>query len=121
MAGFVQARDRAALFRVEPLQSDLGRRVLQDVGRESSNPDTVIVVTDFDSRDRNPIERSAAVLFVLGGLGWPWKMALPLRILPSSWLDWIYDLVARNRSRLFGRRDSCALPAEPRPHTNEPE
>jgi predicted DCC family thiol-disulfide oxidoreductase YuxK len=34
-----------------------------------------------------------------------------LRLVPSALRNWGYDLFARHRYRLFGRYDSCPIPA----------
>nr|WP_322788868.1 DCC1-like thiol-disulfide oxidoreductase family protein [Aliiroseovarius halocynthiae] len=44
-------------------------------------------------------------MFIDGG-----KLACVLRLLPKPIRDWLYQRVARNRYRLFGHRDMCALP-----------
>jgi predicted DCC family thiol-disulfide oxidoreductase YuxK len=44
------------------------------------------------------------------GLGFPWSLAGILRILPRRLADRLYDAVARNRFRMFGRRETCYLP-----------
>ena len=54
--------------------------------------------------------RSSAALFVAGELGWPWKAAVLLRVLPAAVLDRVYDVVARNRYRVFGRYEQCLMP-----------
>ena len=54
--------------------------------------------------------RSSAALFVAAELGWPWKMAVLMRILPTSILDHVYNVVARNRYRVFGRDQQCLTP-----------
>jgi predicted DCC family thiol-disulfide oxidoreductase YuxK len=43
------------------------------------------------------------------GLGWPWSLAGAFRILPEPLRDKLYELVARNRLRLFGRRETCYM------------
>lgn len=54
--------------------------------------------------------KSEAVLELIKHFpGWKWLRIL--RILPLSWRDYIYDWVARNRYRWFGRLQSCELPA----------
>ena len=37
-------------------------------------------------------------------------LAAVFRILPRAWRDWLYDTVARNRLRWFGKRATCYLP-----------
>jgi predicted DCC family thiol-disulfide oxidoreductase YuxK len=44
------------------------------------------------------------------GLGLPWSLAGILRVLPRRLADTLYDWVARNRFRIFGRRETCYLP-----------
>ena len=43
-------------------------------------------------------------------LGFPWSMMRGLRILPTAVQDWLYELLARNRLRLFGRSNQCFVP-----------
>jgi predicted DCC family thiol-disulfide oxidoreductase YuxK len=113
MVRFVLSRDRGGIFRIDPLQSTMGRGVLEELGHEPSDLDTIVVITDFESPGRNALTRSTATLFILAKLGWPWKMTSLLRMLPLRLLDLVYDMVARGRYRLFGRRDSCPMPDDP--------
>lgn len=55
---------------------------------------------------------SDAVIAIYEGLGFPWRLASLLRIMPASLRDPLYRLVARNRYRLFGKRAACWVPAE---------
>ena len=52
----------------------------------------------------------AIAIALLGGLGGAWRVAGLGRLLPRALRDRLYRLVARNRYRLFGRRDTCRLP-----------
>lgn len=54
--------------------------------------------------------RSDAALEVLRRLGWPWSPLAVLRLIPRPVRDAVYDWVARNRYRWFGRQDECWLP-----------
>jgi predicted DCC family thiol-disulfide oxidoreductase YuxK len=102
---FVLAWDRGAVFRFAPLQGPLGNRVQPEAPLR-----TVYVLADFGSPAERSLTKARAVLFVLNALGWPWKAAAIVRVLPLAWLDGIYDLVARHRYRVFGRYDVCPLP-----------
>jgi predicted DCC family thiol-disulfide oxidoreductase YuxK len=57
------------------------------------------------------LTRSDAALFVAGPLSWPWKAARVMRVVPQAVRDRAYDLVARNRYRLFERLDRCLIPS----------
>jgi predicted DCC family thiol-disulfide oxidoreductase YuxK len=55
--------------------------------------------------------RSAAVLQIAWLLGGIWRsMTWLLRFMPAFMLDTGYDVVARNRYRLFGKQDQCRVP-----------
>jgi predicted DCC family thiol-disulfide oxidoreductase YuxK len=54
--------------------------------------------------------RSDAALRVARCLGFPWSLAYLLAVLPRAFRDRVYDLVARNRYRWFGRRGTCRVP-----------
>jgi len=56
------------------------------------------------------LTKACAVICVMRVLGWPWRAAAVFGVLPASWLDRAYDLIARHRYRIFGRRDQCFLP-----------
>ena len=53
----------------------------------------------------------AAFTRVVEELGWPWKALTVLRLLPRPLANWLYDRIALNRYRLFGKYDSCMLPS----------
>ena len=110
LVGFLLEHDRRAVFTFTSLQSETGRAV---VGRFGANPDdlaTFYVLTDYRSSRARFLSRSRAALFVAGELAWPWKAAVVARILPKAILDRVYDVVARNRYRVFGRHDQCLAP-----------
>ncbi len=54
--------------------------------------------------------KSEAALRSLEGLGGPWKLLRPLRFIPVFVRDAVYDFVAKNRYRWFGKRETCRLP-----------
>jgi predicted DCC family thiol-disulfide oxidoreductase YuxK len=109
---FVWPRDPQGRFRFAPLQGATARAILARHGRPEPALDTVVVVVDPGTPAERLLERSAAVLHVLSGLGGGWRaVAALLGRLPPGLLDRAYAAVARNRYRLFGRLDACPLPA----------
>jgi predicted DCC family thiol-disulfide oxidoreductase YuxK len=103
-ARFVLRHDRRARFRLLPAQSPLGRAVYAHYGLDPDDYETNILIEDGVAWFR-----SAASIRMAQGLGLPWSLAGVLRVLPAVVLDPLYDLVARNRFRLFGRRALCYL------------
>ncbi len=106
--GFVQfviRHDRAGYFRFAALQSEVGRKILQQVHFSDYSIDSVVLV-----QNGKFYIRSAAVLKILRRLdGW-WPLAYVAIILPAFLRDLIYAGLAKNRYRWFGKQESCMLP-----------
>ena len=103
-ARFVIARDPDAQFRFVPIQGVKGREIARSLGIDPDEPDTFALILDGAA-----LTKSAAIIAIAGRLqGWRWLRFL--RVLPRAPLDWLYDRIARNRYRLFGKADSCILP-----------
>jgi predicted DCC family thiol-disulfide oxidoreductase YuxK len=104
-AQFVLKHDRREHFRLASMQGDVGASLYRRFGIDPANPETIILVEgDAVKRD------SDAVLAIYAELGWPWRAAAALRLVPRFLRDPVYRWIARNRYRLFGRRETCWLP-----------
>jgi predicted DCC family thiol-disulfide oxidoreductase YuxK len=88
-----------------PLQSEVGRELLDRQGLSRDYFDSVVLV-----EDDNCYTKSAAVLRVCRYLDGPLPLLYPLVYLPGRLRDAVYDLVADYRYQVFGRRDRCSVP-----------
>ena len=105
---FVLKHDVAAHFRFASLQGDYARQILKRHALDPEELDTVYVI---ESPDAKPKSRSDAVISILRALGGFWRAAATaLSILPRPVRDWGYNIVARNRYRIFGKYERCVLP-----------
>ena len=101
---FVIARDAQRRFRFTPIQSDYGTRLAQAFGIDPADPDTNAVIHGGVA-----YFKSDAALTVLSSLpGWGWVRVLFW--VPKPLRDFVYNLVARNRYRIFGKYDRCFVP-----------
>jgi predicted DCC family thiol-disulfide oxidoreductase YuxK len=92
--------------RFVPAQSDEGAEALKAVGLNALDPESFLVV-----KDGHCLQKSTAVIAALNVVGGGWKMAaLLLGLLPRSIADRIYDWVAANRYKWFGKRTTCFVP-----------
>ncbi|HEX3323437.1 MAG TPA: DCC1-like thiol-disulfide oxidoreductase family protein [Terriglobales bacterium] len=108
---FVLRHDRRGLFRFAALQSVFGQAALIRGGLEAANVKTVYVIVPSEGGERC-LSKSEAALFVMKELGGLWGVLASLsRFFPRSVRDWTYDLVARNRYRIFGRYETCPVPS----------
>jgi predicted DCC family thiol-disulfide oxidoreductase YuxK len=109
---FVLRRDRRAVFAFAPLQSTVGRTILERFGRPADSLDTFLVIADYQSSAARLFAKSDASLFVTRALGGWWRGLAPLRLLPVRLRDVVYDWIASRRYRWFGRLDQCELPSD---------
>jgi predicted DCC family thiol-disulfide oxidoreductase YuxK len=102
---FVNKRDRRGYFRFLPIQSPEGRPIAEQLGIDPDRPSSFAFVADGLG-----YVKSDAVLHIARELPlWRWTWAFHL--VPASARDAVYDFVARNRYRWFGRREVCMLPS----------
>lgn len=106
-AQFVLRHDRARRFRLASMQGDVGAEIYRRLGIDPEDPDTIVVVDG-----ERAVRDSDAVLAIYSGLGWPWQLMGVFRLVPRALRDPVYRLIARNRYRLFGRRESCWMPSQ---------
>jgi len=103
---FIIARDREARFRFASLDSATARSRLATRVAHAPLPDSVLLL-DADGLHA----RSDAARRIARQLTWPWPWLSVLALLvPRLLRDALYDVVARNRLRWFGRREACAIP-----------
>ncbi|HKP75079.1 MAG TPA: thiol-disulfide oxidoreductase DCC family protein [Longimicrobiaceae bacterium] len=97
--------DRRGRFRFAALQSGIGRELLARHGLPVDALDTMVLVDGGRA-----YTRSRAALRIAGMMDAPWPLLRALRIVPRPVADFVYNRVANNRYRLFGRADACMLP-----------
>jgi predicted DCC family thiol-disulfide oxidoreductase YuxK len=101
---FVSKRDRRGYFRFVPIQLAEGRPLAEQLGIDPDHPDSFAFLANGQA-----YVKSEAVLRIARELPrWQWTSVF--QFVPRVIRDAIYDLVARNRYRWFGRRDACILP-----------
>ena len=107
---FLLSHDGRAAFDFASLQSGTGRAIVECSGGNPHQLHAFYLVANYRTPAARVMTKSRAALFVAGELGWPWKLAGVLRVIPSPASDRGYDLVARHRYRVFGRSEQCLVP-----------
>lgn len=101
---FIIRHDRSGRVRFCAFQSAAGRMLLERHGITTA-PDTIYVVDGGHLYDR-----SDAVLRLARWLRWPWRVAVAGHVLPRPLRDALYAVVAKNRYRWFGEKETCRIP-----------
>lgn len=102
---FVAERDKAGVFRFAMLQSPIGQQLLMKGNFPLNDIDTFVMV-----QGEQYYTKSDAALRVFRGLGGWWRILYLFIAVPRAWRNRVYDTIARNRYRMFGKADVCLLP-----------
>ena len=107
-SGWVRFLERHRIeppFKLLPMQSEEGKALLAQYGIDPDDPATFLVLEQ--GKPYTQSDGSIRIIVALGGL---WRIFEMAKVVPKSWRDSLYRLLARNRYRWFGRRDTCYLP-----------
>jgi len=108
---FLLQFDRRDVFRFSARQSERGAEFSRQTGLPEGGVGSIIVV-----EDGRVLLRSTAVLRMLSLLGFPFSLTAVFRLIPARLRDVMYDFIARNRIRWFGRMQACRLPTPAERH-----
>ncbi|TIR96601.1 MAG: DUF393 domain-containing protein, partial [Mesorhizobium sp.] len=100
------ARTDHERFRLATAQSPLGEALFREHGLPTEDYDSNLAIIDGAA-----FTKLDSFVAVMAALGWPWRAARLLLVLPRPLRDWLYDRIAKNRYALFGRKDSCEIPS----------
>lgn len=104
---FIIRHDRIARIKFSPVQSMAGCALLSQYKISADDTDSVVYISDSKI-----FLRSSAVLHLLRDIGGGWKLFYWFIIIPRFVRDFFYNLIAKNRYRIFGRRDICMVPSD---------
>ncbi len=103
---YVIKRDKKDVFRFLPLQSDLGMKIVRHIGADPTKLDSIVLYDPGVAW----YHKSSAALEIGRHLGGLPALAIVFKILPKALRDPIYDYVARNRYKWYGKKDACMIP-----------
>jgi predicted DCC family thiol-disulfide oxidoreductase YuxK len=102
---FLLRFDHRDTFRFAARQSQSGAVFSRQVGLPETGVGSIVLI-----EGEVILLRSEAVLGMLGLLGFPFALAGIFRVIPVSLRDAVYDAIARNRTRWFGKMSTCRMP-----------
>ncbi len=105
---YVIKHDKNDLFRFVALQSDLGQVILKHIGINPSHIDSIILYEPGVAY----YYKSSAALEIAKGLKGIFTLATLFQILPTRVRDFIYDIIAKNRYKWYGKKEECLVPNE---------
>lgn len=102
---FILRVDRKGLLKLASLQSEYGRAILKKHGKHSDPLDSIMLL-----EGARLTGKSTAIIRISKYLGGAWPLCMIALIIPRFIRDFIYDIIAKNRYRWFGKFDTCRIP-----------
>ena len=98
--------DKKEVFRFVSIQSEIGQKITNHLGIDTSKIDSVILYELGVSYEI----KSTAALKIMSEFGGLWKLTGIFNFLPEGFRNFIYDYIAKNRYKWFGKKEQCMIP-----------
>ncbi len=103
---FIIKHDKKDVFRFVALQSDLGLEIIKYIGIDARNIDSIILYKPGIAY----YYKSSAALEIAKELGGFFSLVIIFKIIPETFRNKMYDFIAKNRYKWYGKKESCMLP-----------
>jgi len=103
---YVIKNDKKDVFRFAALQSEIGEQIIQHYNIDTSKTDSILLF----SNENGLSVKSSAALKIAKDLGFPKNMLIIFFIVPTFIRNWVYDYIAKNRYKWYGKKDECMIP-----------
>ena len=104
---FIIKRDKKDLFRFASLQSETGKSLLAERKIDPKTTDSMVLIKPGQAY----YVRSDAALEIGKQFSGVWNLLSVFQWIPAPLRDIVYDFVAKNRYRWFGKKDNCMVPS----------
>ncbi|MHB1147189.1 MAG: thiol-disulfide oxidoreductase DCC family protein [Lutibacter sp.] len=103
---FMIKHDKKAQFLFASFQSDAAKEIMLHFNLKNLNLDSIVLI-----EGGKIYEKSTAILRITRLLDGGFKLLYFFMVIPKSIRDWLYNAIAKNRYRIFGKRESCMVPS----------
>jgi predicted DCC family thiol-disulfide oxidoreductase YuxK len=104
---FVIKHDKKDTFRFVALQSVLGQEILAYIGIDAENIDSIVLYEPGIAY----YYKSDAALQIARNLDGIFSFGTIFKIIPTGIRNYLYDYIARNRYKWYGKKESCMIPS----------
>lgn len=98
--------DKKNTFLFTALQSEKGKEIINYLNIDVAKIDSIILYESAISYN----VKSNAALKVMNSFGGIWTLTQMFWVFPEGFRNFIYDYIAKNRYKWFGKKESCMIP-----------
>ena len=103
---FIIKRDKKDIFRFVAIQSELGQKIIKHIGIDISKTDSIILYLPGKAYHY----KAEAALLIAKELSGIYSVLGYLGFIPNSIKNTVYDYIAKNRYKWYGKKDACMIP-----------
>lgn len=103
---YVIKNDKKNTFLFTALQSETGQKIIEKFNIDSSKTDSILLYTE----EKGISSKSTAAIKIAYSLGFPISLITVFFIVPPFIRNWVYDYIAKNRYKWYGKKESCMIP-----------
>lgn len=103
---YVVKRDKKDVFRFAPLQSEIGKKMLKERNIDTNTIDSIILIEPEIAY----YIKSEAALKIMKEFDGAWSLMAVFNIVPTKIKNIVYDFIAKNRYKWYGKKDACMIP-----------
>ncbi|AJR04178.1 thiol-disulfide oxidoreductase [Siansivirga zeaxanthinifaciens CC-SAMT-1] len=102
---FIIKNDKKGVFKFAPLQGTFGKDIINKYQIDTTQTDSIILLT------KNGLKiKSTAALYISKALNFPLNLLFVFIIVPAFIRDGVYNVIAKNRYKWFGKKEACMIP-----------
>ena len=105
---YVIKHDKNNVFMFAPLQGKTGQLIIEKYKINPSKTDSILLY----NQEKGVVHKSTAALKISSKLGFPTNLFSGFLIIPAFIRNWVYDFIAKNRYKWYGKQNECMIPTE---------
>ncbi|MDA8714388.1 DCC1-like thiol-disulfide oxidoreductase family protein [Flavobacteriales bacterium] len=98
-------KERNPIFKFASIQSDFGQNILIQYNKDPKKMDSIVLV-----KNKRIYEKSRAIFRIAFQLKMPYPCIYIFWLIPYFARDWVYDIIAANRYKWYGKSEECWIP-----------
>ena len=103
---YIIKHDKNDIFLFTALQSEVGQQIIKEFNIDTNKIDSIILY----SNEHGISYKSTAALKIASKLGFPRNLLSVFLIIPGIIRNWVYDYIAKNRYKWYGKKEECMIP-----------